>query len=219
MLNDHVARCVAVNPRRFAGLGTLPMQSPELACQELRRCVRELGLVGVEIGTHINGWTLDRPELFPIFALAEELGASVFVHPWDMIGGDLMKKYWLSWLVAMPAETSLAICSMVFGGVLERCVFDGGGHWDTDRCSMPQSWETPAFAARPLTSQEASAHGALFTLPPRWRCHALPRLPRLRVCFAHGGGSFPGTIGRVQHGFDVRPDLCGGGYRAFPCRL
>ena len=49
------------------GLGTLPMQAPELAIQELRRCMNELGLRGIEIGTHINDWNLDAPELFPIF--------------------------------------------------------------------------------------------------------------------------------------------------------
>ena len=77
---------------------------------------------------------------------------AVFVHPWDMMGQQKMQKYWLPWLVGMPAETSLAICSMIFGGVFER-------------------------------------------------------LPNLRVAFAHGGGSFPATIGRIEHGFNCRPDL------------
>ncbi|MCC5945003.1 MAG: amidohydrolase [Bernardetiaceae bacterium] len=153
MLNDHIAGIVRDYPDRFIGLGTLPMQDTELAIRELERCVKELGLAGVEIGSHINEWNLDAPELFPIFEAAEELGAAIFVHPWDMMGKDKMPKYWLPWLVGMPAETSLAICSMIFGGVFER-------------------------------------------------------LPNLRVAFAHGGGSFPATIGRVQHGFDVRPDLC-----------
>src|SRR5260370_38503149 len=35
----------------------------------------------------------------------------------------------------------------------------------------------------------------------------LERLPRLRIAFAHGGGSFPGTLGRIEHGFHARPDL------------
>eukprot|EP00743_Colponemidia_sp_Colp-15_P000795 GILK01000877.1.p1 GENE.GILK01000877.1~~GILK01000877.1.p1 ORF type:complete len:351 (+),score=38.98 GILK01000877.1:39-1055(+) len=153
MLNDHIAQCVSQNPDRFIGLGTLPMQAPDLAIQELHRCVNELGLAGVQIGTHINNWTLDAPELFPIFEAAEELGAAIFIHPWDMMGKELLNKYWLSWLVGMPAETTLAMCSLIFGGVLER-------------------------------------------------------LPKLRVCFAHGGGSFPGTLGRIEHGFNVRPDLC-----------
>ncbi|MEP6995935.1 MAG: amidohydrolase family protein, partial [Acidobacteriota bacterium] len=92
-------------------------------------------------------------ELFPIFEAAASLGAAVFVHPWEMAGRDRMTRYWLPWLVGMPAETSLAICSLIFGGVLER-------------------------------------------------------LPALRIGFAHGGGAFPATIGRITHGFDVRPDLC-----------
>jgi len=153
ILNDHIAETVRKHPTRFAGLGTLPMQHPDLAARELHRCVEQLGLSGVEIGTHVGEWNLDEPALLPVFQEAESLGASVFVHPWDMMGKEAMPKYWLPWLVGMPAETSRAICSLVFGGVLER-------------------------------------------------------LPGLRILFAHGGGSFPGTIGRVAHGFQVRPDLC-----------
>jgi aminocarboxymuconate-semialdehyde decarboxylase len=115
--------------------------------------VRELGLAGVQIGSHVNDWNLSDPELFPVFEAAEALGAAVFVHPWDMMGESRMQKYWLPWLVGMPAEVSLAICSMIFGGVFER-------------------------------------------------------LPKLRVAFAHGGGSFPATLGRIQHGYEARPDLC-----------
>lgn len=156
-LNDHVASVVATAPKRFVGLGTLPLQAPKLAIRELERCVRELGLAGVQIGSHVTceagDWNLDAPELFPIFEAAQELGAAIFVHPWDMMGEKRMPKYWLPWLVGMPAEVSLAICSMIFGGVLER-------------------------------------------------------LPRLRVAFAHGGGSFPATLGRIEHGFEARPDLC-----------
>jgi aminocarboxymuconate-semialdehyde decarboxylase len=153
LLNDHVAAVVREHPRRFAGLGTLPLQAPDLAIRELERCMTDLGLRGVQIGSHVNDWNLDAPELFPVFAAAERLGAAVFVHPWDMMAKERMGKYWLGWLVGMPAETSLAICSLIFGGVLER-------------------------------------------------------LPRLRIAFAHGGGAFPGTIGRIEHGFRVRPDLC-----------
>jgi aminocarboxymuconate-semialdehyde decarboxylase len=151
-LNDNIADIVKRNPKRFIGLGTVPMQNSSLAIQELIRC-KEIGLRGIQIGSHINDWNLDRAELFPIFQKCEELEMSIFVHPWDMMGKDKMEKYWLPWLVGMPAETSLAICSMIFGGVFER-------------------------------------------------------LPNLKVAFAHGGGSFPATIGRIEHGFNVRPDLC-----------
>ena len=67
LLNDHIASLVQRFPQRFVGLGTLPLQAPELAVGELERCVLELGLAGVEIGTHVNEWNLDRPELFPVF--------------------------------------------------------------------------------------------------------------------------------------------------------
>ncbi|XP_058957246.2 2-amino-3-carboxymuconate-6-semialdehyde decarboxylase-like [Pocillopora verrucosa] len=153
IMNDDLAKTVKKYPKRFVGLGTLPMQAPDLAVQELTRCVKELGFPGVEIGSHINDWNLDAPELQPVFAAAEELGCAIFVHPWDMELKGRMSKYWLPWLVGMPGETAQAICCMIFGGVLER--------------------------------------------------H-----PNLKVCFAHGGGAFPFTIGRIEHGFNVRPDLC-----------
>jgi len=152
-LNDHIAEVMAAHPTRFVGLGTIPMQSPDIAIRELERCVRDLRLSGIEIGSNVNGANLDDPAFFPIFEAAASLGAAVFVHPWEMVGRDRMARYWLPWLVGMPAETSLAICSLIFGGVLER-------------------------------------------------------LPSLRIAFAHGGGAFPATIGRIARGFDVRPDLC-----------
>lgn len=152
-LNDHIAGLCRDNPARFIGLGTLPMQSPELSVRELERCVNELGLAGIEIGTHVGDWSLSHERVFPVFEAAERLGAAVFVHPWDMMGMARMPEYWLPWLVGMPAETSQAICSVIFSGVLDR-------------------------------------------------------LPELRIAFAHGGGAFPGTLGRIDHGYRVRPDLC-----------
>ena len=153
LLNDNLAEVVGDHPRRFVGLGTVPMQAPELAIRELERCIGELQFPGVQIGSHVNDWNLNQPELFEFFQRAEELGAAIFVHPWDMMGRERMTQYWLSWLVGMPAETALAICCVIFGGILER-------------------------------------------------------LPNLRMCFAHGGGAFPATIGRIDHGYRVRPDLC-----------
>lgn len=153
MLNDHLAGVCRATPARFIGLGTIPMQAPELACRELERCVRDLGLAGVQIGSHVNGKNLDEPEIVAVLEAAEALGAAVFVHPWDMLAKERMPRYWLPWLVGMPAEIAIAICSVIMGGVLDR-------------------------------------------------------FPRLRLCFAHGGGAFPGTIGRIDHGFHARPDLC-----------
>ena len=118
-LNDHLAEIVERYPKKFEGLGTLPMQDPDLAILELQRC-KKIGLKGVQIGSHVNEWNLDAPELFPIFQECERLNMAVFIHPWDMMGANTMSKYWLPWLVGMPAESSRAICSMIFGGVFER---------------------------------------------------------------------------------------------------
>ena len=153
LLNDHIAGIIGQYPTRFLGLGTIPMQDADLAIKELERCIKDIGLIGVQLGSNVNGKNLDDEILFPVFEAASDMSAAIFIHPWDMMGKENMEKYWLPWLVGMPAETSRAICSMIFGGVFER-------------------------------------------------------LPNLRVAFAHGGGAFPSTIGRVQHGFDVRPDLC-----------
>ena len=94
-LNDETARICNDHPRHYAGIGTVPLQSPDLAIRELERCIDELGLQGVQVGSHCNDWNLDAPELFPFFEAAADLGAAVMVHPWDMMGAATMPKYWL----------------------------------------------------------------------------------------------------------------------------
>lgn len=169
LLNDHIAEICRAHPDRFCGLATLPMQDPAMAIGELERCMGTLGFRGIQIGTNIAGRPLNDARVVEVLAACERLGACVFVHPWDMLHavapGDRsgapvpppmhprMAPHWMNWLVGMPMETCLAICNVLFGGILER-------------------------------------------------------LPQLRIGFAHGGGSFPGTIGRIEHGFHARPDLC-----------
>ena len=75
-LNDHTAGLCRKYPRHYAGIGTVPLQSPTLAIRELERCVDQLGLQGVQIGSHINDWNLDAPELFDFFQAASELDAA-----------------------------------------------------------------------------------------------------------------------------------------------
>lgn len=150
-LNDHIADLVTRYPKNYIGLGTIPMQDTELAIQELER-IKKIGLVGIQIGSNINDKNLSEEEFFPIFEACQRLDLAVMIHPWQMMGFGSMEKYWLPWLVGMPAETSRAACSLIFGGVMER-------------------------------------------------------LPNLRICFSHAGGSFLPTIGRIEHGFNCRPDL------------
>ena len=119
-LNDHLAGVQRDYPGKFIGLGTMPMQHTGYAIEEMTRCVEKLGLPGMEIGTNVLGKNLDDESLFPIYEAAEELGAALLVHPWEMMGANRTQKYFLQWLVGMPAETTLAICSMLFGGVFDR---------------------------------------------------------------------------------------------------
>ena len=150
-LNDDLANLVNKYPKKYIGLGSLPMQDPELAVQELFR-IKELGLKGVQIGSNIQDKNLNEPDFFPVWEACEKLGLAVLVHPWNMMGKKNMNKYWLPWLVGMPAETSRAMCSMIFGGIFDK-------------------------------------------------------FPNLRVNFCHASGSFLSTIGRIEHGFNCRPDL------------
>lgn len=118
-LNDHIASLVERFPKNYIGLGTVPMQDTEEAIMELER-MKTIGLVGIQIGSNVNDENLNEEKFFPIFEACEKLDLAVMIHPWQMMGFDSMKKYWLPWLVGMPAETSRAACSMVFGGILER---------------------------------------------------------------------------------------------------
>ena len=150
-LNDDVANLVNNYPKNYIGLGTIPMQSPELAVRELER-IKKIGLKGIQIGSNIDDKNLHEPEFYPIWETCEKLDLAVLVHPWNMMGQKHMGRYWLPWLVGMPAETSRAICSMIFGGIFDK-------------------------------------------------------FPKLRVNFCHASGSFLATLGRVEHGFNCRPDL------------
>jgi aminocarboxymuconate-semialdehyde decarboxylase len=127
------------------------MQDTDTAVKELQR-IKEIGLKGIQIGSNINDLNLSEEQFHPIFEACEALDLAVMVHPWNMMGFHQMRKYWLPWLVGMPAETSRAACSMIFGGIFNK-------------------------------------------------------YPNLRVNFSHAGGSFLPTLGRVEHGFNCRPDL------------
>lgn len=96
-LNDDLDATCRAHSKRLVGLGTLPMQAPELAVKEVKRCARDLHLAGFQIGSHVEDMTLDDPRLFPVFEAMADAGLCLMVHPWDMMGKSLMKKYWLPW--------------------------------------------------------------------------------------------------------------------------
>ncbi|CAI8722313.1 aminocarboxymuconate-semialdehyde decarboxylase [Brevibacillus sp. IT-7CA2] len=150
--NDFIAETVNQHPNHFIGLGTVPLQDTEAAIREMDRCVHELGLRGIEIGTNVNGNNLDDPGLLPFFNMCQTWDVPLFVHPWETLGRERMPRHNLMYTVGMPSETALAAASLILGGVIEK-------------------------------------------------------FPRLKICFAHGGGSFPYILPRLDQGWKVWPHL------------
>ena len=133
-LNDEIAAVAQSHPDRFIGLATVPMQDPQAAAAELERSMQELGMRGVELNTNMEGHNWDEPRFQPFFEAAERLGAFVFFHPHNPAGADRAGRYYLSNLINFPLDTTIAIASLIFGGVLDRypglklCFAHGGGY-------------------------------------------------------------------------------------------
>ena len=144
LLNDAIAEVARAYPQQCVALATVPLQDADAALRELERAMEQLGCRGVEIGTNVAGRNLDEPELEPFWAAAERLGAFVFVHPDQVAATERLQRHYLTNLIGNPLDTTIAIGSLVFGGVVER--------------------------------------------------H-----PKLKLCFAHGGGFAPYQRGRLDH--------------------
>lgn len=146
VVNGAIAGMMARAPTRFAGLGMVPLQDPELAARELERLMQD-GFRGVEIGTNVNGVAIGDPRFEPFFAAAERLGAAIFVHALHpaslerIVGPPRLVPF-----VAFPGETNFAICSLITGGTLEkhpklRLAFShGGGTFAIVLPRLAQGW-------------------------------------------------------------------------------
>ncbi|HLZ57954.1 MAG TPA: amidohydrolase family protein [Ktedonosporobacter sp.] len=152
MQNEAIAEAVAASPEHFIGLGTVPLQDPYSAADEVRRVINTLGLAGVEIGTNVEGRNLDDPGLEPFWQACEEVEAAIFVHPASVFSPERTRKYRLVFSVGYMSETGIAAASIVMSGLLER--------------------------------------------------H-----PGLRLCFAHGGGTFPWLLPRLDRTWQVFDDV------------
>ncbi|HTT44073.1 MAG TPA: amidohydrolase family protein [Steroidobacteraceae bacterium] len=149
IFNDAGRELCARAPQRLKSLCQVPLQDTDLACRELSRAMAD-GHLGVHIGNHVGERDLHDEGILTFLEHCAAEGAVVFVHPWDMMGSERMRKYQLPWLVAMPAETQLSILWLILSGAFER---------------LPRS---------------------------------------LKLCFAHGGGSFPYLLGRVDNAWRNR---------------
>jgi len=150
--NEYIAETVKKYPTRFIGLGTVPLQDADTSIREMERCVKELGLKGIEIGTNVNGNNLDDPSFTEFFEKAEEWEVPLFIHPWESLGLDRMPRHNFMYTISYPSETALAAASLIKGAVIEK-------------------------------------------------------FPNLKICLAHGGGSFPFILPRLDQGWNVWPDL------------
>lgn len=150
LMNDRALEMAAVAPQRLKVLAQVPLQDIDAACREASRA-RDAGHIGVQIGNHVGERDLDDEGLLTFLAHCAAENIPLLVHPWDMMGaGERMKRWMLPWLVSMPAETQLAILSLILSGAFER---------------LPAS---------------------------------------LKICFAHGGGSFAYLLGRVDNAWEQR---------------
>lgn len=133
LVNNGIAEAVAKHPDRLVGMGTVPLQDTGMAIAEMRRCVDELGLRGIEIGSNIAGRELASPDVRPFFAAAEELGVLLFIHPLGFTHGARMSEHYLDNIIGNPLESTIALSHLIFEGVLDAypalklCVAHGGG--------------------------------------------------------------------------------------------
>jgi aminocarboxymuconate-semialdehyde decarboxylase len=150
LFNDAALDLCREGKGRLKSLCQVPLQDIDASCVELSRCMRA-GHVGVQIGNHVGERNLDDPGILNFLRHCAKEGAAVLVHPWDMLGGPRMPKYMMPWTVGMPAETQLALVSMIVSGAFDQ---------------LPTS---------------------------------------LRICFAHGGGSFAFLLGRLENAWHHHP--------------
>jgi aminocarboxymuconate-semialdehyde decarboxylase len=133
--NDRIAESVATFPDRFLGIGAVALQHPELAVSQLQECVNTYSMKGVEIASACWGMELSNPQFEPFWGLAEKLQAVILIHPQGSTLGERTVPYYLSNIIGMPLDTTLALSHLIFSGVFDRypdlkvCSVHGGGYF------------------------------------------------------------------------------------------
>ncbi len=120
MVNDGLAEWVARKADRFVALGAVPLIDGGEAAAELERCMKSLGMKGVEILTNVAGRELSEPDYAPFWKKAEELGALVVIHPNGFTDGKRLTRFYFNNVIGNPLETTIALHYLIFAGVLER---------------------------------------------------------------------------------------------------
>lgn len=159
-LNEAIAAEAAQAPDRLLALGSVPLQDPSVAAEELHRAMSDLGMVGVEIATTVDGRALDLAGLDEFWAAAEELGAFVLLHPMAPLPGVDLARYFMDNIVGRPAESTVAFAGVLFSGVFERfpaltmCVVHGGGFVPFQIGRMTQGYrQKPGLVGKHLSRE------------------------------------------------------------------
>lgn len=145
-INAAIAAHVASAPERLVGLGVVPLQHPALIVPALEDAVLGQGLAGVEISSFAGDVELSDERLDPFWALAEELGAVVFLHPFGCSLDERLDRYYLANTVGQPVENAVALSHVIFSGVLDRfpglrlVVAHGGGFLPTAIGRSDHAW-------------------------------------------------------------------------------
>jgi aminocarboxymuconate-semialdehyde decarboxylase len=148
--NEELAAYVAGGQGRLVALGSVPLGWPGAAAQA-RRCLDELGMAGIAIGSRGAGRDLDDPVNEELWELLAERRAFVFLHPSGVPDAHRQRDFYLAQLVGYPMETALAVARLVFGRVLERfdltlCLAHGGGCLPAIRGRMDMGWRNKDVA-------------------------------------------------------------------------
>jgi aminocarboxymuconate-semialdehyde decarboxylase len=173
-INDALARIMRAHPDRFSGLANLPIGAGAgAALVELERCVGELGMAGVALGSNVGGMTLDDPRLDPIWSRINALRLPVFEHPMFPVNTAGMEAYELPLRVGFVFDTTLALTRMIYSGVFARysdfpfVVAHTGGALLTILERLDNATDCSRIAARRSTSCRASMPNACISTAVR----------------------------------------------------
>jgi aminocarboxymuconate-semialdehyde decarboxylase len=168
MVNDGLAQYVAKKPDRFVALGTVPLMNGVEAAKELERCMRSLGMKGVEILTNVAGRELSEPEYSPFWKKAEELGALVVIHPNGFTQAQRLTRFYFNNVIGNPLDTTIALHHLIFDGVIERhpdlkiLAVHGGGYLPSYCGRIDHAWgarsDSHAGLPQPPTSYLKKIH-------------------------------------------------------------
>jgi aminocarboxymuconate-semialdehyde decarboxylase len=120
VIHDSLAGVIAGHPARFRGLCTLPLQNEAAAAEELDRCVKKLGFVGILLYTNLAGAWCDEPRFHWLYARAEELGLPILLHPSKPMTTEQVKGYELTSTLGNMFENTIAMARVIASGLLDR---------------------------------------------------------------------------------------------------